>query len=671
MNLIESLYHTYNNCVSHVGVEEEGGSDTLLPLSHTTQNANIEVTLDHQSNFVSAKIIPKRQQKTIVPCTEQSGGRAGSKPTSHPLCDKLQYLAGDFLEYGGCVTSGYAANPSEPHTDYLNLLDKWQNSHPHPKVKIVHEYVKKARLVRDLVLHKIIPLTHSDSGIGNFLDEWNDKESEPPEVFASLPATSTPQESFIRWRVTIPGDPSSNLWEDPSVWECWSEHYKTTQEITGLCYVTGKNQPLAIQHPAKLRHAADKAKLISSNDGSGFTFRGRFTDPSGIEAASVSFDVTQKAHNALRWLISKQGTRLGEQAVVAWSLNNQEIPNPLDSSLELATVQLEEDDIDAILEQEHKAHIVFIDQINTGQSIALALKQKLLGYRKALGDTNKILVLSLDSATPGRMAITYFRELTASEFMDRIEKWHDSTSWLLYHNKGRKYLGAPSPHEIAQAAYGFGSRLDDKLKSATYRRLLPCIIDARPIPDDLVISCIQRASARISHEDWEWEKILGIACALYRKQQFQKNNKTNYTMSLDPERNTRSYLYGRLLAVADVLEQAALARDENRPTNAARMMQRYSSRPFDTWPILYQRLEPYIRRLKSNKPGLLHRYQIELDAIKDLFHPEDFINDNKLDGEYLLGYHCQRSALYTKNSKDLNTEETDTNTDEHQEESPN
>lgn len=657
MNWIEALYHTYNNCVTEVGAIKEGRDELLLPLSHTTQNANIEITLGHDAKFISAKIIPKKQQKTLVPCTEQSGGRAGSKPTSHPLCDKLQYLAGDFIEYGGMVTSGFSDNPAEPHQEYLSLLNRWQETHPHPKIKILHEYIRKNSLVHDLVSHKIIPTSPSPTGQDRFLDEWKNKEIDPPEIFASLPATSTPQDSFIRWRIEIPGDPIANLCEDPSVWESWSEHYKTTQEISGLCYVTGKEEPLAIQHPAKLRHAADKAKLISSNDGSGFTFRGRFTDPSGIEAASVSFDVTQKAHNALRWLISKQGTRLGEQAVVAWSINNQEIPNPLDSSLQLATDNAEEEDIDKLLEQEHLNRIASIETANTGQSVALALKQKLLGYRKTLGDTSKILVISLDSATPGRMALTYFRELTAGEFLDRIEKWHDTTAWLLYHNKGRRFYGAPSPYEIAQAAYG--SRLDDKLKSATYRRLLPCIIEARNIPDDLVTSCIQRASARIGLEHWEWEKALGIACALYRQQQSQKSNQTNYTMSLDTERNTRSYLYGRLLAVADVLEQAALGKEENRPTNAARMMQRFSTRPYDTWPTLYERLESYRRRLKANKPGLLHRYETELDAIKNLFLPSDFTSDTKLDGEYLLGYHCQRSALYTKKPNEADPEESD------------
>ncbi len=656
MNWIEALYHTYNNCMSEVGTIKEGRDELLLPLSHTTQNANIEVILDHQANFISAKVIQKKQQKTLVPCTEQSGGRAGSKPTSHPLCDKLQYLAGDFIGYRGVVTSGFSEDPSEPHREYLTLLNRWLETHPHPKIKIVRDYIIKNCLVHDLVTHKIIPTDFTLTGDVCFLNEWKNKDSDPPEIFASLPATSTPQDSFIRWRVEIPGDPAPNLCEDPSIWESWSEHYKTTQKISGLCYVTGKQEPLAIQHPAKLRHAADKAKLISSNDGSGFTFRGRFTDPSGIEAASVSFDVTQKAHNALRWLISKQGTRLGEQAIVAWSINNQEIPNPLNSSLQLACDGTEEDDTDKLLEQEQQQRLASIAVANTGQSVAIALKQKLLGYRKALGDTTKILVISLDSATPGRMALTYFRELTASEFLDRLEKWHDTTAWLLYHNKGRRFYGAPSPYEIAHAAYGSP---DDKLKSATYRRLLPCIIEARPIPDDLVTSCIQRASARISLEDWEWEKSLGIACALYRKQQIQKNTQTNYTMSLDPERKTRSYLYGRLLAVADVLEQSALSKDENRPTNAARMMQRFSMRPYDTWPTLYERLESYRRRLKSNKPGLLHRYETELDAIKNLFLPSDFTSDTKLDGEYLLGYHCQRSALYTKKANESDVEETD------------
>jgi CRISPR-associated protein Csd1 len=650
MNWIEALYHTYNICESEVGVR---GGNPLIPVAHVPQYIQIEIKLNNIGEFIDAKIVSPQEASTIIPCTEDSAGRtAGIAP--HALADSLKYIARDFYNF----TNEKQKEGISHHDKYLENLAKWQqHDSSNLKLAAVFEYVRKGTVLQDLCRNSIFPV---EDGI--IQKKWDDPDRNVPPLFGSKSKITNPWDAFVRWSVEIAGSPDSTTYWDNKLWTSWIEFYLLDKQDVSNCYVTGRSEYQAKQHPRKIRHPGDGAKLISSNDGNGFTFRGRFTDPSGIEAASVSFDVTQKAHNALRWLIAKQGTRLGDQAIVAWSINNQEIPNPLDSSLQLASDSIEEDDIDKLLEREQQDRLASTGVANTGQSVALALKQKLLGYRKALGNTAKILVISLDSATPGRMALTYYRELSASDFLDRIEKWHSTTAWLLYHNKGRRFFGAPSPLEIAQAAYG--SRLDDKLKSATYRRLLPCIIEARPIPDDLVTSCIQRASARLSLEDWEWEKALGIACALYRKQQLQKNKQTNHTMSLDPERTTRSYLYGRLLAVADVLEQAALSREENRPTNAARMMQRFSTRPYDTWPTIYQRLEPYIRKLKRDKPGLLHRYDSELDAIKNLFQPSDFISDAKLDGEYLLGYHCQRASLYTKKANESDAEETETESNE-------
>jgi len=43
-------------------------------------------------------------------------------------------------------------------------------------------------------------------------------------------------------------------------------------------------------------------------------------------------------------------------------------------------------------------------------------------------------------------------------------------------------------------------------------------------------------------EKMEWEKALTIACALYRKY----NQKEKYDMTLELDRKTRDYLYGRL-----------------------------------------------------------------------------------------------------------------------------
>ena len=62
-------------------------------------------------------------------------------------------------------------------------------------------------------------------------------------------------------------------------------------------------------------------------------------------------------------------------------------------------------------------------------------------------------------------------------------------------------------------------------------------------------------------------------------------------------------------------------------------------------------LVPYKTRLRSNRPAVLVEREKLLDAVQCMFRPDDFMNDNRLAGEFLLGYHCQRAALWAKNPK--------------------
>jgi len=268
------------------------------------------------------------------------------------------------------------------------------------------------------------------------------------------------------------------------------------------------------------------------------------------------------------------------------------------------------------------------------------------GYGAKLKPTDEVVVLGLDSATPGRMAISYYRELLGSAFLERIESWHTSCCWLQYFGKDRIFVGAPAPRDIAEVAYG--RRIDDKLRKATIERLLPCIVDGALIPRDLVESCVRRASNRNGIEYWEWEKALGIACALYRKQ----HEKEGYSMALDENRTTRDYLYGRLLALAENLEHWAIrTAGESRPTNAERMMQRFADRPYSTWRTLELALLPYKIRLGDKA----HKVKSLMDAVHGKFAPpEEFIRDDRLNGEFLLGYHCQRAALKPVIATDTN-----------------
>lgn len=70
-------------------------------------------------------------------------------------------------------------------------------------------------------------------------------------------------------------------------------------------------------------------------------------------------------------------------------------------------------------------------------------------------------------------------------------------------------------------------------------------------------------------------------------------------MSLDKTITERGYLYGRLLAVAELLEKTAqkTSSDTERPTNAEKLMQRFSIHPHSTWEILRKALDPYLQIL--------------------------------------------------------------------------
>jgi CRISPR-associated protein Csd1 len=170
---------------------------------------------------------------------------------------------------------------------------------------------------------------------------------------------------------------------------------------------------------------------------------------------------------------------------------------------------------------------------------------------------------------------------------------------------------------------------------------------------------VDMATARASRPmsfDWDkgnsrdWERSVSITCALARKH--YKQQEEEIALGLDETRKDRDYLYGRLLAVADRLEQTALYKaDKNntRATNAVRLMAAFSVKPYHTWGILYQQLLPYINQL--NGAGY---YQSVIDMIMEQL-AEKYEDNSPLSPLYLLGFSAQRRAFFK--DKDKNNQE--------------
>lgn len=133
-------------------------------------------------------------------------------------------------------------------------------------------------------------------------------------------------------------------------------------------------------------------------------------------------------------------------------------------------------------------------------------------------------------------------------------------------------------------------------------------------------------------------------------------------MALEQDRTTRDYLYGRLLAIAEHIEGRALhLAGEKRDTNAAKLMQRFADRPYSTWRTIELSLGPYKTRLRAKRSSFLSEMEKQLDEVNGKFQTHDFLDDRKLSGEFLLGYHCQRQTLWAKPETEKDEEMATTN----------
>lgn len=625
MNWIESLAKTYDENASQPQV----GDAKLIPPFHTAQNAHIIVTLNEKGDFLDANyVLDKKSREKIIPCTEDSSSRT-SGPSPHPLFDKLEYLVGTW-------PNGIKVGKDErKHPPYIKQLREWCTFDTKClPIHAVLNYLEKDTLIDNLCEKEILPVDF----LGNLvIEKPKGVTLEGSYKIFSLVTGGVPS-AFVLFKVVIPNSLDSDLWENKEVRDSWIS-YSLSQmkdEPKGFCQILGREAIICSKHPKRIRNPADGAKLISGNDSVNFTYRGRFE--TSEEACAISVEVTQKAHSALRWLIAKQGRRFDTQYIVAWAVSRfVEVPQILDDTQTMFA------DFDTETDSSQETQIV---DLGTAEVVANALNKLISGYAAKTQNDDDIIVMTLDAATPGTMSIKLFRELKGSEFFDRVKKWHTDCAWLQRYSKDKIFYGAPAPNDIARAAYG--TKCDDVLLKRTADRILPCILDAQEIPSDIVNAVMHRVANPNGLEHWEFVKYLSILCALFNYN-LKRKKQRSYSMTLEKDRTSRDYLYGRLLAVADYLEFSALAQTEkDRPTNAMRMMSYFSEHPYSSWLNLHKALMPYLTRLQSNSRGVVVIIEKLLGEIHAAFDPKDFENDKPLTAEFLLGYYCQKNDLFTK-----------------------
>ena len=590
MGLINQLYNTYCAMEPKYAGNYAEDQEPLVPVSHQIINAELEITINAEGNFLSACSVSKENAAIIIPVTEQSAGRTGDTSCAHPLCDQLRFFSPQY-------PAKYEA--------YLTQLHRWENSpYTHPKLHAIARYVEKGTILSDLAGFGLIALNEE-----------------------GLPVK---EKQVVRWRVDSgKDDESSACWKDRSLFQSFIDYYASTkQESPVFCMASGQYAVPASQHPKKLINLCANAKLISANDTSGFTYRGRFTDDA--QAMTMGYETSQKIHNALHWLAANQGVPIADRMFLCW--NPQGLPIP-------------------------KANASFLRK-NSERSFKYSdyqkrLSETLRGWKENLPADAGAVIAAFDAATSGRLSLTYYSEMLASDLAERLHHWDNVCCWEHFPFG----IASPSIYQITDCAFGTVRssdnqtklETDDRIKKQQLQRLLSCRVDQQKMPSDIVRAVVATASNLQIMDSKLRETVLSTACAVIRKYCYDWYQE-EWNMALEPEKKDISYQYGRLLAVFEKIERDTYDSEEKREPNAIRMQSVFTKRPLHTSRLILEQLKKaYYPKISPSSRTFYDRLISQIfEQISDCPYAEREVT---LKDSYLFGYYLQRSALYAKKNE--------------------
>ncbi len=560
------------------------------------------ISLDENANLISIEVKGEIGRIALL-VTEESAVRTSS-PIPHCLFDKYKYFVGK----------------ESVQEQLFKQIEEFAKYSKNANVAIVLKYCRAGTLKDDVINAKV---------------------------------KGKIDDSLVLFCVNRNGVAENQLWRMPDIYHDWVSYqeFKLTSVVLVLDALTGRKMP-----GSKLqgRKVSGNAKLITSNDGNNYTYRGMLSD--SRQVVEIGRESLEKAHQFLFYLLHSRGIRCDTQVLVTWTIDAaDDLPQPPVTSDEF---EFEDEDVVGDEQIELAA--------KTGIDFAQAIRESLTRGRlnNAFVKHPKTAVLMLDAATDGRMAVVFYRELASEEYLERIAAWHESAAWRLIYSitkqgedgksqtKYNAYVGAPTVDRIIQVVFGRQKSASDdgykKMKRQVRELIVRAIFDGQPLPKSFIERALTRLSRPLSFIDSKdkygkqnFMDELAVFCSML-KQNYLINRKEKIEMQLDVSCSDRNYLFGRLLGAADKLEEYALSKGgkDRMVTAAIRYMQLFAQRPFTTWGTIHNQLQPYIQKVKGSIAFC------EIEAIKNAFSKvEDFQDDAPLTALYLLGYYQERNRI--------------------------
>lgn len=393
----------------------------------------------------------------------------------------------------------------------------------------------------------------------------------------------------------------------PAVQAFWAATNAADDAPVMACLICGQERPVLERLQANIRGGlipggqTAGTSIISANAAA--------FESHGLEAsltAPTCSDCGERFTKALNHLLSDEDSRirLGDGSVTAFWTRDETARNPFNLLNEARP-----EDVNAFLASLHE------------------------GRRRSAPDPNRFFAAAL-SAAGGRAVVREWIDVTLPEAEASLEQWFARQAVIDAATGERRYF---SLRGLAAATV---RELRD-ISPPTVRTLLRCALTGTPLPLDMLAAAVQRARAdrRVTAPQAALIKLVLVSRG--PREEEEDLMVQDQLVQLDPTRASTGYHCGRLLAVLEAVQRAAL------PNVKAGIVDRYfgsaSSSPGAVFPRLVRGAQPHLGRLERDRPAAHVALQRRMEDVLARLPEFPRILTLKEQGNFALGYYHQRA----------------------------
>ena len=670
MNLLQALLQTYNTA------EEAGLVDVwkeaepiLLPLYHSSRQSRgddiVQLTISPDGMFLQGRFLIKGEY-TVFPVSEGSLIRTAND-CPHFLCDEFSYLA-PVEKKNGARHSLYM--------EQLHNLWEYNKYHRNDDFQSIYTYLMAGTVRRDVLRTVQTCCGEQDYDVEGDVVSWQEEEKGKLRT-----QKISLEDLFVTFAVERDAGTLS-VAQNRELHRFFIDYvrYTNRDKPAETCDVSGLPMYCVSSH----RGVIGTAKLIGISNHKE-TYIGRFTK--GEQVFHLGYETSQRIHNMLKYLLDtkRYSEYIGGSAnVVSWMTGDL----PLGGAPLLKN--MEEEAPGDFMESAIMGNPVAVpalvrrteEEILHGKT-SKTIAQYFAGKKNitAVKDHNYFCVLILEKVNNGRMAVKYFQTFSKSDIKQRAAAWYESMKWPGWSPEKKSFvLKTPSIYSIVHFLYGQEAEqgiicLNDKVRRRAIERLLPCILERKRLPADMMRTAFFRLMNRQAYKKY-WQQALLLGCGIFKKYYWDHGMWDQKIPMLDNKgailhMDKRSFAYGRLLSVYEKMETAALEsknggeerKKENsnlRVTNAARLWSSMIHRPYQTIPILEERTQYCKAILSKQKPGYkIYFEKILAELYTEIMEYESSMqhHEKTANSDFILGYYYQQQRFYKKKDEGANAEQ--------------